>query len=95
LKHRHESNVAKNSPVREKSAVLLDVSDSPAQQHSGLCANVFVTDQDLSALRLDESVEAAEQRGFAGSAFAHERNRASGWNIDADIIERDHRPEVM
>jgi hypothetical protein len=60
LKHRHESNVSKHSPVREKSTVLLNVSDSPAQQHSGLCANVFVAHEDLTALRLDESVEAAE-----------------------------------
>jgi hypothetical protein len=77
--------------VRQKSTVLLDVSNSPAQQHSGLCANIFVADHDLSALRLDQSIEAAEKRSLAGSALADERNRASGWNIDAHVIERDYR----
>jgi hypothetical protein len=81
--------------VRQKPAVLLDVSDSPAQQHSGLCANISVADHDLSALRLNESVEAAEKRCLSGPALAHERNGASGWHIDADIIERDYGPEAM
>ena len=74
LKHRYESNISKHSPVRQKPAVLLDVSNSPAQQHSGLRANIFVPDDNLSALRLNESVEAAEKRSFAGAALADERN---------------------
>ena len=85
--HWYERDVAKHSPVRKKAAVLLDVSDSPAQHHRRLGANVLITDSDFSTQRLDQSVEAAQQRRFARSALAHQCNSASGRNLNAYIIQ--------
>ena len=67
--------------------MLLDVSDSSAQHHRRLGTNVLVTDSYFSTQRLDQPVEAAQQRRFARSALADERNGASGRNIDAYIIQ--------
>jgi hypothetical protein len=44
LEHWYELDVSKHSPVRQKSAVLLHVSDSSAQQYCGLCANILFAD---------------------------------------------------
>ena len=68
--------------------MLLDVSDSPAQHDSRLSPNILVTDSDFSTQRLDQSVEAAQQRRFAGSALADERDSATSRNIDAHIVQR-------
>jgi hypothetical protein len=73
--------------VREKSAVLLDVSDLPAQQHGWLGADVLVTYSDLTAQWLYESIKAPQQCGFARSAFADERNSATSRNVHAYIIQ--------
>jgi hypothetical protein len=58
--HWYERDVAEYPPVREKAAVLLDVSDSPAQQHSRLGADVLVAYSHLTAEGLDQSIEAAQ-----------------------------------
>jgi hypothetical protein len=81
--------------VRKKPAVLLDVSDSPAQCYGWLLANTSVADSDFSTQRLDEAIEATKQRRLARSTFTDERNSAPGWNVDADIIQRGNRPEAM
>jgi hypothetical protein len=81
--------------VRQKSPVLLDISDSSAQQHGRLSANIFVADNDLATLRFYKSVEATEKRGLSGPALADERNGPSAWNVDAHIVERDHGSEAM
>jgi hypothetical protein len=81
--------------VRQKSAVLLDVSDSPAQRYGGLRANIFVTDSYLSTLWLDEPIEAAKKRRLARPALTDERNGAPGRNVNAHVIERDYGPEAM
>jgi hypothetical protein len=57
--HRYKRDVAKHSPMGQKSAVLLDVPNSPAQQYSRLSANISVADSYLSTLWLDQPVEAA------------------------------------
>jgi hypothetical protein len=75
--------------------VLLDISDSTAQQHSGLCADILVTDSYLSTQRFDEPVEAAEKRRLPRPALADERNGASSWDIDTDVIECDYGAEAM
>jgi hypothetical protein len=76
--------------MREKPAVLLDISDFPAQQYRGLSANISVADCDLSAQRLDESVEAAKQRRLARPTLTDESDGASGWDVNAHVIERDY-----
>jgi hypothetical protein len=81
--------------MREKSAVLLDISDPPAQKYSGLRANVSVADSDLSTQRLDEPVEAAKKRCLSRPAFTNERHGPSGWDVNANVIQRDYRPEAM
>lgn len=81
--------------MREKPAVLLDVSDFPAQQYSGLGANITAADFYLPTQRLDESIEAAEKRRLARPALADQGNRTAGGNVDADIIERDNGAEAM
>jgi len=75
--------------------MLLDVSDLSAQRHRGLRADVPVPHSYFSTQGLDESVEAAKKRRLARSAFADESNSATGRNIDADVIERDHGAEAM
>ena len=75
--------------------MLLDVTDFSSQQNGGLIADIALADSDFSTQRFDESIEAAEKGRLARSTFTDERNRAAGWNIDADIIERDYRAEAM
>jgi hypothetical protein len=75
--------------------VLLDISDSAAEQHRRLSADIFVADSLLSTQRLDEAVEAAKKRSLARPALTDEGNGASGRNDDAHIIERDYRTESM
>jgi hypothetical protein len=48
--------------VREKPAVLLYISDSPAQQDSWLRTNITLAHSDFSAQGLDQSIEAAKKR---------------------------------
>ena len=67
--------------------MLLHVSDPSAQQDRGLRANIAVADSYLSLQRLDESIEAAEKCCLARSAFTDERNRATGWNVETDVIK--------
>jgi hypothetical protein len=93
--HRYQRDVTKYPPVWEKAPVLLDVSDSSAQQNGWLSANILIADFYVSTQRLDESVEASKQRGLPRPALAYERDGASGWNIDAHVIERDNGPEAM
>jgi hypothetical protein len=93
--HRYERNVTQHSPVWEKPSVLLDVSDSSAQQNGWLSANILIADFYVSTQWLDEPVEASKQRGLPRPALAYERDGASGWNIDAHVIERDNGPEAM
>ena len=81
--------------MREKSAVLLDVSDFPAQRPRGLSANVSVPDSSLSTQRLDEPVEAAQKCRLTRSALADESNGAAGRNIDAYSSECDHGAEAV
>ena len=81
--------------MREKPAVLLDVSDFPAQQYSGLGANITAADFYLPTQRLDESIEAAEKRRLPRPTFTDERNCVSGRNINAHFVERDYRAEAM
>ena len=81
--------------MREKPAVLLDVSDFPAQQYGGLGAHIPVADFYLPTQRLDKSIEAAEKRCLARPALADQGNRVAGGNVDADIIERDNGAEAM
>lgn len=75
--------------------MLLDVSDSPAQRYGWLLADISVADSDSSTRRLDKTVEATKQRRFARSTFTDEGNGPTGGNVNADIIERDYRPEPM
>jgi hypothetical protein len=84
----YERDVAKYPPVREKTAMLLDVSNFPAQQDGRLSPDILVADSYFSAQRLHQSVETAEQRRFARSTFSDERNGASGWHVDAHIVQR-------
>jgi hypothetical protein len=81
--------------VGQKSAVLLHVPDSPSEQHCGLSADILLAHHYFAPLRLDQSVEAAEQRGFARSAFSYQRYGVSRRNVNAHVVERDDAPEVM
>ena len=75
--------------------MLLHVSDSATQQHRRLCSNILVADYHLTALRLDEPVEAAKERGLSGAAFADERGCAPRGNVDAYIVEGNDVAETM
>jgi hypothetical protein len=81
--------------VWKKSAMLLHIPDSPPEQHYGLSADILLVHNHFAALRLDESIETAEQRGLARSAFSDQRYGVSRWNVDANVVERDDAPEVM
>jgi hypothetical protein len=81
--------------VGQKSAVLLHVPDSPSEQHCGLSAYILLAHHYFAPLRLDQSVKAAEQRGFARSAFSYQRYGVSRRNVNAHVVERDDAPEVM
>jgi hypothetical protein len=94
-KRRYERNVPKDSPVREKPTVLLDVSDFPAQRYRGLRANVSVPDSYLSTQRFDEPVEAAEKSRLTRSTLTDQGKGAAGWNNDAYVIECDHGAEAV
>jgi hypothetical protein len=94
-KRRHERNVPKHAPVWEKPAVLLDVSDFPAQRYGWLSANISVPDSYLSTHRLDETIEAAKKSRLTRSTLADESNGTAGGNIDAHVIECDHGAEAV
>lgn len=95
LKRRNEGDVSQYAPVRQKSSVLLHVSDSPTQQYGWLVADIFVANLHFSPRRLDESVEAAKECSLARPAFPDERHRASSGNIDTHIVQRDYVSEAM
>jgi hypothetical protein len=95
LKNGNERDVSQNSPVREKSAVLLDVADSPAQLNRRLSANIPVADLYLAAFRLDQPVEATEKCRLARTAFSDECDGSARRDIDAHTIERDDVPEAV
>jgi hypothetical protein len=75
--------------------MLLHVPDSPSQQYRGLSADILLAHYYFAALRLDQSVEAAQQRGLARSTFSDQRYGVTSGNVDAHVVERDDAPEVM
>jgi hypothetical protein len=75
--------------------VLLHVADLPSEQNRLLLTNVFRPNLHFTALRLDQAIETAEQRGFPRPAFSDQRYSGPGRNINADIVERDHVPEPV
>ena len=81
--------------MREKAAVLLDVSDFPAQRYRGQSANISVADSYLTTQRLDEPVEAAKKSRLTRATLADESNGAAGRNDDAYVIECDHGAEAV
>jgi hypothetical protein len=81
--------------VREKPAVLLDVSDFPAQRYGWLSANISVPDSYLSTHRLDETIEAAKKSRLTRSTLANESNGPAGGHIDAYVIECDYGTEAV
>jgi hypothetical protein len=81
--------------VREQSAVLLDVAYFSPQQNRVLDTNILVANSHFAALWLDQAIETAEKRGFTGSTFSHQRHSLPRRDVDADIVERDHRPEPV
>ena len=79
----------------EEPTVLLHVPYLSSQQNWRLVANILLANSHFTALRLDQSIEAAQKSGFPGPTFADQRYRFPRRNVDADVIERDHRPEPV
>src|SRR5215208_5620613 len=68
--------------------MLLHISDPTPQRYWRLHANVFVADQYLAALWLDQSIETTKERRLSGAAFTDDRRRPSGGNVNAHIVQR-------
>jgi hypothetical protein len=94
-KRRYERHVAKHAPMGEKSTMLLHVSDFSPQRYGWLGANIPVAYPYFPTQRLDESIETAEKCRLARSTLADERNSVAGWDINADVVERDYGAELM
>jgi hypothetical protein len=81
--------------VRQQASVLLHVSYTSAQLYGIIVAHISSCDSHFTAVRLDETVETAEQCRLTRAAFAYECDSSSGRNVDAYIVEREHRSEMV
>jgi len=95
LERRNEGDISQYSPVGQEATVLLDVAHLSSQRNRRLGTNIRIADSHFAALRLHESIEAAQQCGFAGPTLSDQRDRFARRNVDVDIIERDHAPESV
>src|SRR5664279_3827971 len=86
----YERDVAKDAPVRHQSTILRHVADHPAQRHARHLAHASRANRDRATARLDEAVEAAQQRGLPRSALANERDAPSRRDVEAHAVEREH-----
>jgi len=75
--------------------VLLHITHAAPQRDWILCADVFVADEYLTALRINKAIEAAQQCRLAGAAFSHESCCRARRDVDADAIERDNVAETV
>jgi hypothetical protein len=75
--------------------VLLHVSDSAPQRHGRLCSHILAADHHLATFRLNQSVEAAEQRCFSRAALPDECGGASGGDVDTHVIQSDDVAEAV
>jgi hypothetical protein len=75
--------------------VLLHVPYLSSQKNRRLVANILLANSHFTALRLDQSIETAQKSGFPGPTLSDQRYRFPRRNVDADAIERDHRPEPV
>ena len=62
---------------------------------AGAVAERLAVEPDLAAVEFLEEVDAAEQRGLAGTAGADDRNDVGGKHIEVDAAEDRLRPEGL
>ena len=86
--------VAQHAPMRKQSAVLLHVSQAPTEFDRVLLSYVDAVHLN-QAQGLDQPVEASQQGGLPGPAFADQRQRVPGRHVDRDVVERHDRREAM
>ncbi len=95
VKPQHELDVPLRRPVREKAAILWHVSDGSTEPHGVDGSDVDVADANGSAIRLDETIDAAKQGGLSGAALADERQAGARRHVDRDVVERDDVSESL
>jgi hypothetical protein len=69
--------------------MLLHITDIAAQLDWILSAYVPISDEHFATDRVDQAIEAAQQRRFPRATLSHQRRYGAGSNLDADAIERD------
>jgi hypothetical protein len=69
---RYERDIAIDSPVRQQSALLRDVSDRSSENYRIILANVSPSNAHSTCVRFHQAIHAPEQSGLSGSAFADE-----------------------
>ena len=81
--------------MRQQPAVLRDVADSSAKCHRVDCRDVLVVDRDGARIRIDEAIEAPQQRRLSGAAFTDDGEQRPGSYSDGDSIQGGHCAEAL
>jgi hypothetical protein len=81
--------------VRQKATVLRYVADPPAQRDRIEVSCVQSVHQNPAVVRIDQSVEAPKERGFARAALSYQRNTLASPHLHRHRIERQNRPVTL
>src|SRR5439155_17351682 len=91
----HQLDVALHAPVRQQATVLRHIADATPQRYRIELARVHVLDEDPASVRLDEAIEAAQQRRLAGSTLADQGEALPSGERQRHVIERDQVAEAL
>lgn len=78
----------------KQTAVLRYVARTSPQLDRRDRTDVHAVHDDRSGLRLDESIEAAEEGGLPRPTLANKRHRAASPDAQTDVVERDSVAEA-
>jgi hypothetical protein len=92
---RHQRHVPRHSPVRNQSAMLLRVPDSATQLDLILLTNVPISNEDITFDRLDEPIEATQQRRLARPTLSNQCGCSARWHLQTHVIESDDVTKSM
>ncbi len=87
LQARDGGDVVDHLAVRQQPGLLHDVPDAPAQLHRVGAGDVVAVDEDLSAGRVDHSVDHAQDGGLAAAGRPDEDDELARRDDQAEIVD--------
>lgn len=91
----HELDVPAHPPVRKKPAILRHITDAPTQRDRIQRRSVSPGDVHAPCIRLDQSIEAAQERGLARPALADQGKALSASDLQTHSVERNGLAEAL